>query len=271
MRTSRRIILIAGLALTTLASCGGFEQVMKSKDYDLKLRKANEYFDKKQWSKSNQLLEEAIKVFKGTKQFEELYYKYAMTFYNMKDWPSASLYLKGFVDVFPNSKNAEECDYLYAMCLYKMSPKFELDQTNTYKAVGALQAFMNMHPNSVKIAEANKLIDNCRIKLEEKEASAARLYFNIEQFKAASIAYTEVIRKFPESPIADYYKYMIIRSQFRYAEKSVKDKQEERFAAVTDSYQDLLRSFPNSKYVKDAEKYFTLTQNSIKQLRNEQK
>ena len=57
-----------------------------------------------------------------------------------------------------------------------MSPKVALDQSNTMKAMGMLQTFINTHPNSPKNKEANEYIAICRAKLEEKERLAAQLY-----------------------------------------------------------------------------------------------
>ena len=50
---------------------------------------------------------------------------------------------KGFLEVFPNSSKAEEIAYMHAYCFYMQSPKVELEQTNTAKAIGMMQTFIN--------------------------------------------------------------------------------------------------------------------------------
>jgi outer membrane protein assembly factor BamD len=48
----------------------------------------------------------------------------------------------------------------------------ELDQTPTTKTMALMQAFINTHPTSTKIKEANEILDICRAKLEAKEFKA---------------------------------------------------------------------------------------------------
>jgi outer membrane protein assembly factor BamD len=132
-----------------------------------------------------------------------------------------------------------------------------------------MQSYINTHPNSKRLDEANKYIDNGRAKLENKESDAAHLYYNINQFKAASIAYKNVMRNYPESAKSDFYQYMIVKSQYLYARASIEEKQEERYNNVLSSYQELKDSFPKSKYLEDAEKYKTLADNNLKKFHNE--
>lgn len=259
--------IIPVLLLLLISSCSPYEKVLKSSDVNYKLTKANEYYEKKEYYKASQLYQGILPMVKGTRNFEPMYYRYAWSYYNMKDYLSASYHFKNFVDFFPSSKDAEECQFMHAVSLYKMSPKYSLEQTNTIKAVEAMQAFINMNPTSSRIAEANNYIDQARKKLEKKEAAAAKLYYDIGQYKAAGVAFQSVLRNYPESPSADYYQYMIIRALYYYAKQSVEDKQEERYANAIGAFNELKEEYPNSQYLRNAEVYFTKADNSIKKLR----
>jgi outer membrane protein assembly factor BamD len=57
---------------------------------------------------------------------------------------------------------------------------------------------------------------------------------------------------------------MSIRSYYRYAEMSIEEKQEERFGKVVSEVQDFQDRFPESKLMKEAERYLTLSQNNLK-------
>ena len=99
------------------------------------------------------------------------------------------------MEAFPNSAKADEMDYMRAYCFYKQSPKYQLDQTNTTKAMGFMQAFIAQHPDSDKVKDATEIIEKCRAKLEEKDFEAAKLYYNLREtnssyLKAASITFT---------------------------------------------------------------------------------
>ena len=264
-------LLIVCLGLFALSSCGGFEKIRKSSDVNMKLTKANEYYEKKEWVHANELYGDLKGVMKNTRNYEGLYYKYAYTYFYMKDYLESSYYFKNFVEYFPNSKYAEECEFMNGVSLFKYSPKYSLDQTNTIKAQEALQSYINTHPKSPRVAEANNYVDQCRNKLETKDADAAKLYFNIGQFKAASIAYKSVLRNYPESSNSDYYQFMIVKAAFKYAELSIVEKQEERYANTISAYHELADTYPHSKYLGDAEKIYTLADNNIKKIRNEHK
>ena len=258
-------------ALIFLASCTSkFGKVLKSNDYEYKLKKADEYFAKKKYRNAEQLYVELFPVFKGTEKFEELYYRYAFCAYYQKNYVDAENLFKGFLEVFPNSSKAEEIAYLHAYTFYLQSPKIELEQVNTSKAIGMMQTFINNHPGSARIKEATDVIDACRAKLEVKEHRNAELYYNLQQYRAAGIAFTNLLNSYPESLKGDEYKFMIVKSYYQFARLSIAEKQQERFEKVVEEYNDFTDRYPESKLLKDALAYNNLSLNHIKQLQNEQ-
>lgn len=257
------------VAIVVMHGCKGFEHVRKSSDVNYKLTKANEYFDKKDYYHANTLYGELAPIMKSTRNYEALFYRYAYTYFYLKDYLMSSYYFKNFADYFPKSKNAEECEYMSAYSLYKYAPKYSLDQTNTVKSIETLRQFQDKYPQSERATEAGKLIGELKSKLELKQASAAQLYFNMSQYKAASVCYHSVMRNYPESVNTDKYLYMIMRSMYRYAEMSVPSKQEERYASAIEAYRELKDTYPKSAYMKDADKLYTETDNIIKKIRNE--
>ncbi|MGN6250015.1 MAG: outer membrane protein assembly factor BamD [Ginsengibacter sp.] len=262
------LLLIPFLVLT---SCNSqFTKVLKSTDYEYKLKKADEYFANKKYNFAQQLYEELFPVFKGSDKFEELYYKYAYCAYYQKNYTDAENLFKGFLGVFPNSSKAEEIAYMHALTYFKQSPNVQLDQTNTNKAIGMMQGFINAYPNSTRVADANKIIEACRAKLEEKDYLAAKLYYNLEMYQAAGIAFTNLLNSYPESTRGDTYMLMAVKSFYQFARMSIADKQEERYQKVTAEYFDFADRYPDSKLLKEAEEYKNLSQNNIKKIQNEQ-
>jgi len=270
MQLHLKNLLYLCLSIVLLTSCGNFEKIRKSSDVNYKLTQANAYFDKKDYNHANLLYKELMPIMKSTRNYEALFYKYAYTFYYMKDYVEASYYFKNFTEYFPASKDAEECEYMSAVCLYKYAPKYTLDQSNTVKALEALQSYVNRFPKSSKMAEANKYIDESHKKLELKQAGAAKLYYNISQYKAATVAYKSVLRNYPESPNADLYQFMIVKSWIKYAKQSIPEKQEERYATAIGAYKELKESYPHSTYIADADKLYTEADDNVKKIRDEQ-
>ncbi|GAB3008906.1 outer membrane protein assembly factor BamD [Niabella terrae] len=243
-------------------------KILKSKDAAFKLKMADNFFENKKWAKAYMVYEDVMPYYKTTQQFQEIYYKYAYSAYNQKDYMNAENLFKSFLESFPNSPRNEEIEYMRAYTYYLQSPKAELDQTNTYKAMGALQTFINTHPQSVRIADANRLIDELRKKLEVKNLKAAELYYNLGEFQAAGVTYTTLLESYPESNAADQYKLMIVKSQFKYAELSVATKKVERFKQVIEEANDFIQRYPDSKLRKDVENYIVLSNSEIQKFTN---
>jgi outer membrane protein assembly factor BamD len=255
-----------------MVSCNkySYNKVSKSKDYEYKLKMADKFFAEKKYKNAQQLYEDLFPIFKGSLKFEELYYKDAYCFYYMKMYADAENLFKGFLEVFPNSSKAEEVDYMRSYCFYKQSPKLELEQVNTTRAMGMMQTFINTHPGSPRNKEASEIIDKCRVKLEQKEFRAAELYYDLGQYRAAAIAFSTLTNNYPESAKGEEYKLKIVKSYYKFAKLSIAEKQIERYEKVIDEYEDFVDRYPESKLLKDAENYSNLSQNHIKAIKNEQ-
>jgi outer membrane protein assembly factor BamD len=270
MRFTRNFIAIIVLSIAFTACASKFNKVEKSNDVEYKLTKADEYYAKKKYRNAQQLYESLFPVFKGTQKFEDLYYKYAYCFYYQDLFRDAENLFKGYLEVFPNSTKAEEVDYMRAYCFYRQSPKLDLEQVNTIKAMNMMQTFINTHPGSTRLKDASDIIDKSRQKLEQKEFRSAQLYYNLGQFRAAAIAFSNLMNNYPESTKGEDYKLMVVKSYYRFAKLSIIEKQIERYEKVTTEFQDFVDRYPDSKLLAAAEDYSKLSQNHIKDIQNEQ-
>jgi outer membrane protein assembly factor BamD len=221
------------LLSAVFTACNDLEKIQKSKDFEYKKTKADEYYDKKKWAEANTLYEELLPVFKGKKNFEEMYYRYAYTFYNQSSYLGASYHFKNYTSIFPNSPRHDECEYMTALCLYKLSPEPSLDQGSTFKAIAALQDYVNEHPESPLANDANKMIDEARSKLEEKDYQSAELYFKIGEYRSSAAAF--------------------VQSNYNYARLSVAAKQAERYEKALVDYTDLITNYPATTYKNEAD------------------
>ena len=260
-----KIALIALVTLVAFSSCNNkFAKVLKSKDYEYKLKKADEYFSQKKYNQAQALYIVLFPVFKGSDKFESLYYNYAYCSYYQESYNDAANLFKGFLEIFPTSPKAEEMAYMYAYSFYMQSPAIDLQQVNTAKVIGMMQTFINTHAGSKRIKDATDIIDKCRKKLETKEYNNAQLYYKISQYRAAAICFANLLNDYPESPNGETYKLMAIKAYYQFAKLSIIDKQQERFEKVVTEYNDFTDRFPDSKLRKEAESYNNLSLNHIK-------
>lgn len=244
-------------------------RILKNPDVEYRLRMAEQFFANKKYSKAQLLYEDLFPIFRSDPRFEDLNYKFAYCAYYLKDYMQAENLFKGFLDYFPKSQRAAEIDFMHAYCYYKQSPRVELDQTPTQKTIGFMQAHLNNYPESSKADEARQIIDACYAKLEEKEFKGAELYYNMGSYRAAAIAFTNLLNNYPASEKGDQYKMMIIRSYYQYALMSIQAKQIERYEKVVEEYYDFIDRFPESKLLKEAQRYFQNSQTNLKALKNE--
>ncbi len=148
------VILIAIL----LSSCGEYEKLLKSSDYELKKTKAREYYDSQQYARASELFGQVIPRFRATPEAEELNWLNAQCYYGMKQYDMAGSYFKSIVEQYPYGKYAEEATFLGALCDYNLSPRAELDQENSRNSIEGFNVFVNRFRNSPKVKEANDYI-----------------------------------------------------------------------------------------------------------------
>lgn len=240
-----------------VTSCDRFNKLMKSSDYDLKLKRADEYYKKENYIKAEQLYAELIPVFKGSEKAEEIYYYFAYCNYYMGDFSLSQYHFKNYARQFPNSKHTEECYFMNAYCYYLTSPYYTLDQTDTKNAIKEFQAFVDEFPESQRIDSCNKLVDLLRFKLERKDYDQIKQYFNLadyfNDYKAVIIASKNFFKEFPDSRYVQEIHYLTINSYYLMAMKSVPEKKVERLDGAIESYLKFVDLYPKSEYFGRAE------------------
>lgn len=249
------LLPLAYCMLLTVSSCETPEKVLKSPDIEYKKSKAVFWYNKKEYFKAIPVLEELIGLLKGRQSVEEYYYMYCMANYKQGDYMIAGYHFKNYYDQYTTSDKAEECLFMYAKSYQQLSPKPELDQTYTYKALEAYEFFFNMYPVSNYAPEGNEAVSKLRKKLEKKALSNAELYYKTSNYKAAATSYENLLRDFPDIEESEKVSFMIVKGNYKYAENSIAQRKAERFNHVIESYQKFKYKYPASKYLEEAHKY----------------
>jgi outer membrane protein assembly factor BamD len=247
---------VLALLIITLGSCKSkYEKLKASNDYAKKYQEAIKYYNQKDYNKALGLFEVLVERYRGRTEAEDLFYYYAFTNYKLKDYTSARYHFKTFADTYPSSTRAEECRFFSAYCYYLDSPIFSLDQDNTLKAIEALQLFINLYPKSDRVTEASKLIQNLRDKLETKAYANAKLYLTIGDYQSAVIAFNNALRDYPDTKYGEEMEYLIVKSQYLYASRSLEYKQEERYTQAIAYADQFSEKYPTSKYGRETTGY----------------
>jgi outer membrane protein assembly factor BamD len=261
MRLRTSILL---LALMLVTSCGEYQKILKSTDFDLKKAKAKEYFDAGKYVKSSELLELIIPRFRATEDAEDLIWMNGESYYGMKLFDMAGAVYKSYIEQYGYGKYIEEAYYKSAMCDYNTSPRAELDQDYTKKAIEGFTIFISRYPESSRAEECKKLLDDLHERLVEKSYISARLYYDMNQYKAAVVALSNSLKEFAETKYREEMMYLKLSSLYLYADRSVAYKQKERYQATLDDYYSFMEEFPKSKYSKDVKKIYQETAKQLK-------
>lgn len=242
-----------------------YNRILKTNNYTIKYEKALEYYSKEKYTKALSIFEQLVPHEKGLKNGAEIYFLYAMCNYKTGNYLYAGYHFKTFYETYPNSQYAEEALFMSAYCNYLESPRWSLDQAPTNDAINQFQLFLSKFPKSKLIDSSNVLIDTLRFKLAEKTFKNAKLYYDLEVYKAAQIALNNAMIKFPGSSFNEESQYLVAKSSYKYAAGSIKHKQKERYENAISECLKYKENYPNGHYLKDIEKFMVNSENNLKQ------
>lgn len=245
-----------------------FERIRTSNDAPLILAKALDFYEKEEYQKSQALFELAISGYRGKKEAEEISFKYAYTFYHTSRFILAAYHFKNFSQTFSTSPLREESDFMVAYSNYQLSPTFRLDQSYTNEAIDAFQLFVNTYPNSERVPQANRLIDEMRKKQEVKAFEAAKLYYDLRQYQASMHSFENLLKDFPETDAAERVRYLIIDAAYLLAENSIYDKKKDRFSETIEKSKEFLKRYQDSEYKNNVESILNNSTKKINQLQD---
>jgi outer membrane protein assembly factor BamD len=262
------IALLSGTMLTT-TSCGEYNKVLKSTDYEYKYEAAKGYFGKGQYTRSATLLEDLVTILKGTPSAQESVYMLGMSYFNQGDYVTASHYFTTYYNSYPRGTYTELARYYSGKALYLDTPEPRLDQTSTYQAIQELQMFMEYFPGSRHQDEAQQMIFTLQDKLVMKDYMAAKLYYDLgsytgnssytttgNNYQACIVTAQNALRDYPYTQLREDLSILILRAKYDMAKESVEEKKEERMRETIDEYYAFKNEFPDSKYTKEVENVY---------------
>lgn len=257
-------MFMAVFAAVGLGCKSEFEKIRASGDTDLIYKQAFAYYEQQEFQRAQTLFELIIPAYRGKPELEKIYFTYADTYYKLDKFILANYYFNNFASTFPTSDLKEEAQFMAAYANYQMSPSFRLDQSYSDKAIEEFQTFANTYPNSERLKEVNRLIDEMRLKQERKAFDEGKLYYDLRQYQAATVTFENLLKDFPETSNAEQVRYYIAKASYLLASNSVYDKQEERYKKTVAYARDYLEKFKENSNYKEVKSFYD---NSIKQLK----
>ena len=260
----RRLILFIFIA-TAICSCKSqYEMMLNSNDADAKYEAAFEYFNNRKYTKAASLFESLSMLTDGTERDDTVKFYWGLSNYKAKDYYTADTNFEQFIESYPRSPFASEARYLRLDCLYLQTLRYELDQTPTYKAMNAISEYILEYPSSTHMQSCRDMLVDLNGRLDRKAYEGARLYYKMEDYLAAHVAFKNVLKDDSENMFREDILYYIAMSSYNYAHLSVPAKQKERYLTFIDDYFNFIGELPDSHYRKELDIVYKKAQKVVK-------
>ena len=124
---------------------------------------------------------------------------------------------------------------------------------------------MEYYPQSAKHQEAQQMIFELQDKLVMKEYLSAKLYYNLgnymgNNYQSCVITAQNALKDYPYTNLREDLSILILRAKYELAVYSVEERKQERYREAVDEYYAFKNEFPESKYLKEAERIFSKSQ-----------
>ena len=241
-----------------LASCSQYQKVLKNEDIKPKYDMAEKFYEEGDYKRAKRLYEQIAPKYVGKPQGERVMFFFADCYFKTGDYYLAGYQFERFIKSYPRSDKIQEASFLGAKSYYELSPTYSLDQTDTDKALAKLQTFINTYPESEFFEESNTMAKELTTKKEKKQLEIAKQFNKLGKFNypiliSAIKALDNFISDNPGSVYREEALYYKIEATTNLALNSTENRKQERLQEALESYNTLMRYYPESKYKKDAD------------------
>ncbi|MDG1763330.1 MAG: outer membrane protein assembly factor BamD [Flavobacteriaceae bacterium] len=235
-------------------SCSDYQKLLNGDDTSAKYKQAELYYNNGEYRKANRLFEQIISKYRGKPQAQRIIFFFADSYFQTKSYYLAAYQYENFVKSYPKSERIQEALFKAAKSYYFQSPKYSLDQEDTYTATEKLQVFLNLYPNSEYASEANQMIAELQEKLEKKNFEIAKQYYTIRDYKAAIKANDNFISSFPGTKFREEALYTKFIAAYKIAINSIDSKKTDRLKELIQQYNTIIRYYPETLFLVDLDK-----------------
>jgi outer membrane protein assembly factor BamD len=234
-------------------SCTEYQQVLKSKEPDLKYQKALTYFNDKQYVKAQTLLDEITSYYRGTDRSQDVLIYLSRSYMGQKDYISAAEYFQAYIRNYPKGRYIIEARFQVGHCYYLNAPDARLDQAETKKAIEFFTQFVELYPESPYAEQAYQEMNELYDKLAYKEYLNAKMYYNIgtylgNNYLSAELVAKNAIKDYPTNKYQEELNWLILQAKYQQVVNSLDSKREERARETDDEYYSFITQYPDSKH-----------------------
>lgn len=241
---NRFSIAVVLLSISILAACGSSRQIRPGDSLEVAFEKATNFFERGRYTDATRAFETVLSIGRGTEIAQQSQFLLAESYFKNREYLIAAAEYMRYATNFPRSERRIDAEFKQAMAYYELSPRYKLDQSDTYRAIELMQLFIQRYPNAPQSTLAAGLIDEMRNKLAQKEFTAAELYMRIRSYESAALYFGLTLDQFPETVWAERAQAQQILAYILFADNSIPERQAERYQLAITSYETYLQLFP---------------------------
>lgn len=254
---------VTAMVAILFCACAGTSRIAKSGDPELIYNTALKYYNEEKWNRAAGLFEACQGYYIGSEREDSIAFFCARSKFKHRDYHDASELFDEFRRKFGRSVFIEDAEGMYALCHYYLAPGPTRDQTLTAQAIVSLTEFVERYPESSRVETFNQLIDELTLRLHDKNFLNAYTYYKIRKYKSAVVAFKNALKNYANTAHREDIMYYIVVSNYHLAHDSVEAKQADRYLSLLDSYYTFIEEYPESKHVKELERYAKEAKNYI--------
>lgn len=252
---TRLLSILLLIIILAASSCGQFNKLEKSTNWEELYAGANKYYQEGEYNKAIILYDKVLPVIRGSEKAELADYNYANCHFKTKRYIEAAGYFSNFYRTYNRSPLAEEALFMNAYALYLDAPDANLDQQSSQEAVAAIQQFVTKFPSSASYERAMDMLVDLQGRFEEKAYMESSMYYRLKDglypgdfYRACIINFQNFAKDYPESKHNEELAYKLVEVSTGYAENSAFSKKEDRLKDALGFATAFYRRYPSSAF-----------------------
>lgn len=173
------------------------------------LKQGEEQYKVKHYAKAKKSLQDLIETYPTSSMMADARYLKGMCLYYQQAYDDAILEFRLVTERYPASQWADDAQLQIGLSDLRKAPSIQLDQNITKQALLDLYTVIDDYPESDRIADVYKAIDDARNRLAEKDFLIGRFYERRGNFKSAIIYLQSIVKDYDTfKSISDVYYHL---------------------------------------------------------------
>ncbi|MBU3664843.1 MAG: outer membrane protein assembly factor BamD [Chthoniobacterales bacterium] len=170
---------------------------------DAQVAIADALMDSRRYERAAEMYESVLKTAPYAKFAAAVQFKLGQAYENQSEWDKATAAYQGVIDRYPDSSYASDALYQIGYVQFTEANSRSKDLSAAIDAKNTFEEFLMEHPKSEKAAQARENLSQMSGRESLDLLSIAKFYDHNDNYRAAVIYYSDVVRRQPGTPDAE--------------------------------------------------------------------